>query len=239
MSKRSLFLSASAMAVAVTLTGCSTGFNRGRLESELHNGSYEVSVEHAPRHVTATDINRAREKRGQLHFPFRLAVQMIDNRYEKGFRWNQADKDLINGWEKTLRDRGVVSDIILINDSTNRGDSPEQVRLAAAEHGADAVLVLRAASDIDEYANPLSILYLTILGLWMAPGSHIDALVMLDGSVLDVGNGFLYASAQSEGEGSSFGPKALIERKDAIDEAETIALKGFGDALTEELTGLK
>lgn len=225
--------------ICLTAAGCSSGFNRGRLESELKNGSYEVRVEPTPHTVTADDINKARERRGQLRFPFRLAIRLLGDNQAAGFRWNQQDRDLVGEWERTLKNRGVISDLVVMNDATRRGDSPEQIRLAAAEHGADAVLLLRAANDVDEYVNPFATFYLTIIGLWMAPGSHIDALVMLDGTVIDVGNGFLYAAVQSEGEGSTFGPKAIIERRDAIDQAKTVALKELGATLTDELTGLR
>ena len=66
------------------------------------------------------------------------------------------------------------------------------IRLAAAQQGADAVLIIRSVDQTDRYLNYASFLYITIIGLWIVPGSDLDALVMLRGAMWDVGNAYLY-----------------------------------------------
>ena len=49
-----------------------------------------------------------------------------------------SDDRLLDG---ALRQAGVVSDMFVMSEMVSNGHDPEKIRLAAAKHGADAVLV--------------------------------------------------------------------------------------------------
>jgi rhombotail lipoprotein len=200
---------------------------------------YEVTVERRSGPTTAEDIKKARALKPQINKPFRLAVSLKTVGSSFPLSWNQSDRDAIKGWAKTLRERGVLSDVVVMNDLIEEGESLADRRLAAARYGADALLLIEAASDIDNYTNPLALLYLTIIGAYIAPGTHADAIVMMQGAVYDVGNGYLYATAESEAEGSTVAPLAYVEDEDALNEAKSIALQRFGDELKDRLTALR
>jgi hypothetical protein len=61
----------------------------------------------------------------------------------------------------------------------------------------------------------------------------------MEGGLVDVNNGFLYAAMEAEGEGSTLAPTFLIEEKDAIDKARQAALKAFGPELLLRLRNLR
>ncbi|MCX8073023.1 MAG: hypothetical protein N3C12_11300 [Candidatus Binatia bacterium] len=133
---------------------------------------------------------------------------------------------------------GIVSDLFLISDLVVSGTDVKSVRLAAAKHGADAVLIMRAASQVDRYLNGFPVLYLTIVGLWLVPDTNVDALAMVQGAMWDVANGYLYATAEAFGEGRATGFGTIVEDKEALAEARKRALEEFGPEFIARLQSL-
>jgi len=101
------------------------------------------------------------------------------------------------------------------------------------------VLVVKGAAQMDRYVNPLALLNLTIVGGFFVPGSHRDALFAARCALWDVGNAFLYLTAQSEGEAKRLGPAFLIEDEPALDAAKEDALRGINAELLRRLASLK
>lgn len=214
-----------ALFVLLSLGACasSQGFDRGRMDKALSAG--------APK-ATDEEIARVLKLQPQLTFPIRLAIYAKPKHY----RWNDPlwrIDDIDRQWADLLKNEGLVSEIIPIVESTVTGEDIADIRLAAARHGADAVLVLDSVSDVDRYNNPLGITYITILAAWLAPGTHSDALVIMNGSLWDVRNGYLYATMRAEGEASDFGPAFLLEDYKVVAAAHRKAL----NALQGEIAG--
>jgi hypothetical protein len=114
-----------------------------------------------------------------------------------------------------------------------------EIRQAAAACGADAVLIISSVVDLDSYVNPLAVLYLTIVCAWLVPGSHVDALYLLEGVLMDVNNEYIYLSAESDGKGSTMAPAGLIDSKNAIQKAKKIAIQGLADEFAKRMRNLK
>lgn len=222
---RRLVLAAMLLAAA----GCrmsSQGFDRGAMRQELRQGP--VTQE-----ITDSDISRVMALRPQVQRPLRLGVYFVDDgcyywrHYSYGGKWSGDDRDL--GWLEPLKREGMVSEVIPVADIVPTGDyrsgaTLKDIRLAAARCGADVVLVVNSASSVDEYFNASSVLYVTIVGLFVVPGTHIDAMVITDAALFDVRNEYLYMTSQAEGEGRQMGPQT-IKAKDSIDKARSQAMK--------------
>ncbi len=218
-------------ALSAILAACSGahGFDRGQMSQSL--------VEE-PKQVTDQDIKSAMARKPQLKFPFKLAVELGEGGCDRCYgTWREEDKQKILSWGEQLKQAGVVSQMFIVPDIFEMKDL-KTIRFAAAQQGADAVLIIRSADDTDQYANPASVLYLTIVGAWIVPGSDLDALVMLRGAMWDVGNAYLYATVEAEGESHSIGPTMLLERKDAIAQAKRNALDNFGPELVKHVEAL-
>jgi hypothetical protein len=219
-----------ALFVVAALGGCesSQGFDRGRMNQQLSAN--------APK-ATDEEISRVMGLRPQLDFPIRLAIYVKPREYY----WHDPVwriEDIDAAWLETLKRGGLVTEVIPIVESTVTGDSIADIRLAAARHGADAVLVLESVSDVDRYNNPLGMTYFTIVGAWLIPGTHSDALVMMSGSLWDVRNGYLYATMQTEGEASDFGPAFLLEDYKVVAKAHRAALTGLESEITKRLRNI-
>jgi rhombotail lipoprotein len=226
-----------AILCAAAAAGCSTGFHRGIMEQTL--------CEERRIFTDDEDVLRIDQLRPQIQFPLRLAVlppTRLSQRY-----WSdstvptEGEREQLLALGEQLKKEGVVSEFILIpemlissNGDPQRGGYFKSVRIAAARLQADAVLILRSVTDVDSYINPLGILDLTIAGMYLIPGHHKDALTMVEGMVIDNRNQFLYFAAGAEGKGSTLGPLAVIEERDAVVESRRHALQAFGDSLIKE-----
>lgn len=217
----------------------SSGFDRGKLRARLNTQTKEIMDE---------DIKKAYKIKSQIQFPLRLAIYfdpMEDesNPYRrfrmKSWRWDEEDQKKLLNVKEQLIASGILSELIIIPNSVIQGTTLKHIRLAAARYQADAVLVIRAGAEVDRYYNPLSVLYITIIGMWMFPGSHYDALFMIEGTMWDVGNEYLYLTAGSEGTFGQVRPEGFIEEKDVILPAKKEAVEKFSQELVERLQSIK
>jgi hypothetical protein len=214
----------------VGLAGCvttSSGFNRTVLEARLHEDAGPF---------TDDDIKQIQTLRPQLDFPCRIAVAL---KGEGDWHWTFKDRQLMEAWADTLRKEGIASDVVFMSTMFMQGDTIKDMRAAAAKHGADALLVVKGAALTDSYMNPAAVFNVTVIGGFIVPGSHRDALFLMQGGLLDVRNGFLYASVEAEGEGSTMAPTFIIEERDAIDRAKHQALVHFGPELLLRMRNLR
>lgn len=212
----------------LAVAGCaqSEGFDRAGLNKQLSAG---------PTPATDKDIKRVMELTPQVRLPMTLGLYLRPRGYY-GAQWSM--KDLDAEWIETLRERGIVADVVPILSSTVEGHAIDDIRLAAARHHADMVLVVDYATDVDRYNNPLGMLYITIIGAWLAPGTHSDALVVMEGALWDVRNGYLYGTVRSEGEAKKLGPAFLLEDQKAVHDARRKALKDLQDQAQQRILGL-
>jgi rhombotail lipoprotein len=217
------------LVLVLGLSGCvmSSGFNRGLLESRLREENAKI---------TDDDIKQIQTLKPQLHFPCRIAVALTAG---GDWRWAPKDRQALDHWDKALRDKGIASDVVFMSTMFLHGDSLKELRAAAAKYGADALLVIKGSAATSSSMNPAAVLNVTVLGGFVVPGSHRDALFLIEGGLVDVANGYLYASMEAEGEGRTMGPTFIIEERDAIDRAKQEALTAFGPELLLRLTNLR
>ena len=211
----------------VLLCGCASGFDRAALQERLNDGTLQVSD---------SAIAEARAIKPQLNFPCRVAVYLKP--VERDWRWTHEDRVAMERWAATLKQEGIASEVFPLPDMLAPNGNVKELRLAAAKCGADVLLLIHGAAQTDTYKNPASIFNLTILGGYVVPGSHCDALFMMEGCLLDVDNGYIYTAAQAEGLGKIIRPSFIIEDKDAIARAKTQAIDEFGFEIVRRMRTL-
>jgi rhombotail lipoprotein len=221
------------LVVVAAALGCSTGFERVRMEAALQ--------EDRKIFVDDLDVAQIDQLRPQIQFPMRLAVvppaRLSHSHWQETTETLKGEQEEIEALGEQLRKDGIVSAFMVIPRmliDRNAGYGLKAIRLAAARMQADAVLIMRSVTDVDAYINPLGLLDLTIAGMWLIPGHHKDALTIVEGVVIDNRNQFLYFAGTAEGTGSTFGPLAVIQEKDAIRESRRTALHAFGERLAKQ-----
>ena len=214
------------VALAVTACASSRGFDRGNLRSHITDQKL----------VTEEDIKKALELKPQLPGPFKLAIYFAPPqsgvRYRSSWGWLGEDKDKLLKIGPELKSKNIVYDVFVIGDAILEGTDKKAIRLAAARAGADAVLIINGVSDLDRYNNSLGFTYLLLITPFFVPGTEADGLFMVNASMWDVRNEYLYLSSEAEGSAKETRPAFFIEEPRIIKAAKSDALS----ALTKELS---
>jgi rhombotail lipoprotein len=109
-------------------------------------------------------------------------------------------------------------------------------RKTAARFNADALLILSTHTENESYSNMLSILDLTIIGMWIVPGHHRDSYVIVEGSLIDNRNDYLYSFVRAHGEDKKVRPFVFVDWDISRKTARANALKAFGEKILKQLS---
>lgn len=216
------------------LISCSSsGFNEEQIRTKL-NSRHTI--------IPENEIHSARNSKASLKFPVKLAIYLDysaeDSRWRSDWDWFEEDEKLFAGLEKELKQLGIVSEIIIIPDAAVHGWSFGAIRKAAARYKADTLLLVNGVPFVDSYANGWSAAYITLIGLWIAPGSSKDALFALEGSLWDVNTQHIYSHFQERGIHKLRKPYIFIRDKEAIQKAKEKGLKAFVKRFSTEIKKL-
>lgn len=231
------------LALCLTLIGCASGYNRGEMDAALRSAN--------PSYVsTDLSVEEIDAMKPQLALPARIAIAPPLQAYRYGGgsspgTWSPEEVAILESWEEPLRAAGIAKDVLVLPSSLVRpceNDDPgcrlRSQRAAAARTHADAILIINLATSTDEYLNPSSALYLTIIGTWLVPGSHRDALTVAEGVLLDNRNEYLYAFARGEGEKKSVRPAVYSDSAEVVQESRLQALTEFGQEFIAQASEL-
>ncbi len=228
--------------IALTSSACAaTGFNRGALHQQL---AVDQPV------VTDAEIQRTLDLKPNLPPKFKLAVYLkppsedVDSyqrhRYGPGWRWTEEDRDKLLDLTSELTDAESISEVFYISPSTVPGHDLKSIRLAAARHHADAVLVISGASEIDNYSNGWSISYAAIVTLFFVPGLERDSLFIANASLWDVRNEYLYLTAEAEATThEEYAPATGLPRHQLIATSKKKAVSKLKTQLIKMIAGVK
>jgi len=211
----------------LSLAGCVT-------TSEFDRTALRAKMGEENAQVTDKQVQEVLALRPQLTFPCNIAVY-----FHPDGGWTGKERALVDAWGQALKQQGIAATMFVMSDLFVDGQSLTALRVTAARHGADALLVIKGASQITSYTNPAALFNLTLIGGYIVPASHRDALFLVQGGLLDVGNGFIYASVESEAEAGIIRPTFIIDEKVAVERARQRALVNFGPALLRRMQGLR
>jgi hypothetical protein len=237
----SSYLKVITLAISVLSIGCasSQGFNRGELRQSL----IPIST------IETAAIAEALAKKPQLPKPFRVAVHFREpsgtNRTNENrqWRWKETEKRAVYQLEKSLKSKEEISAVFplareLITQDPSTGERIEDLRLAAAKQGADALLVVSGTSSVDQYTGKLGWIYAALVTALFVPASTIDALFLTQASLWDVRNGFLYMTAEAEETASETAPLAWLDEKPLIEKSKDAAVKLLAEEINRQMEGL-
>lgn len=195
-------------------------------------------------------VERLLEAQPSTTGPLRIAVAApwihprSDRRADHPSGWRREEREAIARWGKELQEQGIVSQVMLmpsiLMDERRPHDSEThftQARRAAARQGADAVLVSRLVTDIDQAPNVLAILDITLIGAFLFDGHEVAALTLFEGAVVDVRTEYVYTTAIGEGEG--FTSQTLADHNPGVaaQEARLAALEDLASMFTMQSMG--
>ena len=175
----------------------------------------------------------------QLKFPIKLAVSQPST----WNAWTEPEIAEIESWEEPLQQLGLITELVVLPASfsnscgwrSSYNCQTQTERLTAARFGADAVLMMSTQTSSEQDANALSILNLTIIGMWVAPGHRRTSSTVLEGTLVDVRNEFVYAFHRAFGTKTSVRPLIYAEYDLNHGESRLVALNAFGENLIEQM----
>lgn len=226
----------SALMLSGLVAGCSTvsSFEKEQLMENQSGGPLQYD--------SARTVEEVAALKPQLKFPMRLVVAQP----AAGAEWSREEIEEIESWRSTLQDKGFVSELIVLPDrrvshcnTLGPSCSREGDRMLAARFQADALLEIVPRTASDEWANPASILNLTLVGMWLVPAHHVQVDVQLEGALIDVRNEYVYAFVRSFGSESSVRPLIYSSRENVEQAARLQGLRRFGERLLVDVGGQK
>jgi hypothetical protein len=149
-----------------------------------------------------------------LAFPARIGIARIDsdgNGYARltdipqgeAEAWGKLQEKLGTGFGEFVPVSTMVANMVAGSVNSERGndnrvgDAVNQIRLAAARQHLDAVFVYETYSKQSESENILSLGKVTILGGFILPSKQTEAQGFADGLLIDVLQGYPYATLQT------------------------------------------
>ena len=215
-----------------SIVGCfGDGFTRHSVNTRFEDSDYDVTEE---------EILEAMAKAPQVKYPASIAIALAGD----AEKMNQEQKQALYTWGQTLVQDGIATDVNYIHDlrihhsEDNDSGNLRTLRVAAAKQGADLLVVIGGDYEASKKQNFASILNITILGGFLIPGSTCKAEYTMKGIVMDVGNGYLYASTQSTGSSTILRPSFTVEESEAIDAARGVAAERIGPNFVEQMRQL-
>jgi hypothetical protein len=226
----------------------STGYSRTSL---ANNKPTDILIDDA-------EIKKYTDLKPQVSLPFKIGVYVVENENSL-FRIDGNEKNELLAIEADLKKRGIVSQMYLIKKNisnpleekevsgyqnryqqrTDTLNSIKAVRILAAKYGADAVLIVNPEVTVKRTCNGFCSLYLTIAGIWLAPGSEREVIFNVNASLWDVKNEYLYLTAESEAVKTKTRPYGILDEEALIKEAKTEAFTSFVKELGKRTQSLK
>ena len=155
------------------------------------------------------------------------------------FEWTSRDRDAVLAWSKRVPlDTGGKSAGFLTLSSL-KGYTLTELRAAATRYGVDWLLIFDGAAAVDRYNNYKAALwYWTILGAYLADGTHSDALSIMNATLWDVKTGARLFKQQAEGMTKKVGPAALVDDRKEVERARNVAMETLLQRLTDQFAAL-
>jgi rhombotail lipoprotein len=220
----------------MALSACSTGqgFDRPGMQDTL---------------LQRMNLAGARETRNLMEGnptiagPFRLGVYFVRTEFPtresiQSVEWLSAEKDQLVQRLAQLRSDQILREVVVLAEPAVRPLTPQELRQASVRYGIDVLLLVDGVGAVDRHNNAYALLYPTVIGAWLAPGTVIDALFILDGILWDLRTDTRLDRQTAEGQAQRTGAVVLVEDADALKEAKGRAIEAFGGTLVDRLRSL-
>ena len=216
--------------ILVGLGGCASS------QGLSHDALMDVLREEESRFVGASAANGNPTRPNALT----LGLYLKPTGYlRREFEWTSSDRDALLAWSRQLPLGSGGRSTGFLTLSTLRGHSLTELRGTAARYGVDWLLIVDGAAAVDRYNNyKAGLLYWTIIGAYVADGTHSDALCVLKATVWDVKTGAALFDEEAEAQTKSLGPAALVDDRREIERARTTAMNLLMDRLTKRFATL-
>lgn len=218
----------------LTLPACSlsNGFDRTQMLDALQ---YRRALPDDP--LTAPAVEQAALS---LKPPIRLGLYFIHNQFPtrqsiKTIEWLSENRDRLIRQLTPLRNDRTVSEIVVLVESARTTIDRQELRRACSRDGIDVLAIVDGVGSVDRYNNLSSLLYPTVIGAYLVPGTVSDALFVIDGTLWEARADRFFDRVEAEGQATHVGSAVRLEDDGALKEAQRAALDRLGARLIDTL----
>ena len=248
MTRTTAFTVTAIVAMSVALGGCGVHYKLAApIANIARSGLVKDRKQLSRLEKAATDgeIANVLDLDVKAKVPTTLAIAKLDSHcsgYQPSLK--RIDADELEAWEKIISKhndiRGVQPVSNLAFDNTLRASDGElslrSLRLAAARLHCELLLVYMQADTQANEFNNASILYWSILGLWVSPGNTVEHKTVMQAVLVDCRTGSILGTATGSGHNKTDCPSAFsdIQEKKLADKTSSQAgddLRGGCDRL--------
>jgi hypothetical protein len=165
-----------------------------------------------------TEVDRLLALKPYAPVPARVVLYEVPGNgpsaIESPLKWIALRKATGEAMRAALADTGVFSQVDFLPEILLPSGDPsdlKMVRIAAARAQADGVLIFTTEAGYEYEPNGWAILYPTIIGLALAPGSTRTSLCVSKAILLDVHTGYIYSVVESYAQDSVTAPIAVLD----------------------------
>lgn len=227
------------------VTGCSTtGFVRQDLREQIGVQTPEYRE---------GSIEQAFAKKVNLPKPFSVAVYFKTTQAGDRWRWTLEDKRRVLQQLRAHVGEDYVSKIFMIGgevsrvnpalDGAHEGPANEElanIRLAAAQYQADAVLIVDGIAKVSREPNRWASTYILLAPTLFVNGNTADSFFAINASLWDVRNEVLYLSLNAEGEINKNYPALMAENDSVIyEKTKQLALADLETSIKQDFHPFK
>jgi len=143
---------------------------------------------------------------------------------------------------KALQATGVFQSVDFLPEILLPPGAPadlKMVRIAAARAQADAILVYSTEAGYESKPNDWALLYATLVGAFIVPGTDQTSMAVSKAVLLDVPTGYIYFVTEDYGSGSVRGPVAALDAEKLEYDARMKSLTELSADVAARVTALK
>jgi hypothetical protein len=221
------------------MISCASQRNEPKAGNELGNRLGEALLDFIKDHrrsASDAEINQKIKKREELPTPSVVAVyfQSPEPAEEQKWRWSRSDKDLII---KTIHDQrgNKISRVFELINTGAAHEDLKNLRLMAAQQGADALLTIQGAAATDTDANGWAVTYLAFLPAFFVRGSDVHGQFVAQALLWDVRNSVVHLGVESEGDWSTSRPFFFRQKERVINKSKEASMRNLSERLGQQL----
>ena len=174
--------------------------------------------------------------RKQLDQPVRMAVYFTktarNRELSKNFNWTYGEKEkFIDSLDKSPKIARVF-ELIRIN---GMDEDIRSLRLMAAQQGADTLLIVQGAYDVETNLNASALSYLLVVPVFFVKGNNVKGVFVSQALLWDVKSPIVHLGVQGEGEDMEKRPLAFRKPELVIGTAREESLQILSRKINNEL----
>lgn len=176
------------------------------------------------------------DDRKQLDRPVRMAVYFThtakNRELSKNFNWTFEEKEkFIDALDKSPKISRVF-ELIRINGTD---EDIRSLRLMAAQQGADTLLIVQGAYDVETNLNASALSYLLVLPVFFVKGNDVKGIFVAQALLWDVKTPIVHLGVQGEGVDVEKRPLAIRKPELVIENAREESLQILSRKINNEL----